>query len=239
MGVAIPKAIPGSSSRTVSRCSLAKNMYAERPRLGALGSVGGARQRAQLHPGIADYLSSSCRRRTSWIWSWSWWSSAWASWLPETGSPISARSERNGQRHRGGGAAAAALRGEGTRPGRGRATRIQGGHEASILRRRKAILRGAFLAWRVRAKLQAMGCEAYRADQLARRMWFARAEGWERGTGSAKEAAPRRRRQLAMTSGEEPGDQGNSGQTARSRRFKNWGDMMGGRRAKRGAEEVI
>merc|ERR1712000_347232 len=33
-----PKLMPGFSSRTFSRCSLAKNMYAERPRLGALGS---------------------------------------------------------------------------------------------------------------------------------------------------------------------------------------------------------
>ena len=36
---ALPKLMPGFSSRTVSRCSLAKNMYAERLRLGALGSV--------------------------------------------------------------------------------------------------------------------------------------------------------------------------------------------------------
>jgi hypothetical protein len=35
----IPNLIPGLSSRTFSRCSLAKNMYAERPRLGALGSI--------------------------------------------------------------------------------------------------------------------------------------------------------------------------------------------------------
>jgi hypothetical protein len=33
-----PNLMPGLSSRTFSRCSLAKNMYAERPRLGALGS---------------------------------------------------------------------------------------------------------------------------------------------------------------------------------------------------------
>ena len=31
--------MPGLSSRTFSRCSLAKNMYADRPRLGALGSA--------------------------------------------------------------------------------------------------------------------------------------------------------------------------------------------------------
>ena len=37
----IPKAMPGLSSRTWSRLSLAKNMYAERPRLGALGSATG------------------------------------------------------------------------------------------------------------------------------------------------------------------------------------------------------
>lgn len=36
----IPKAIPGFSDRTFSRCSLAKNMYAERPRFGAFGSLG-------------------------------------------------------------------------------------------------------------------------------------------------------------------------------------------------------
>ena len=34
-----PKLMPGLSFLTLSRCSLAKNMYAERPRLGALGSV--------------------------------------------------------------------------------------------------------------------------------------------------------------------------------------------------------
>lgn len=34
----LPNLIPGFSSRTFSRWSLAKNMYAERPRLGALGS---------------------------------------------------------------------------------------------------------------------------------------------------------------------------------------------------------
>lgn len=36
--LSLPKLIPGFSSRTLSRWSLAKNMYAERPRLGALGS---------------------------------------------------------------------------------------------------------------------------------------------------------------------------------------------------------
>lgn len=34
----LPNAMPGFSDLTFSRCSLAKNMYAERPRLGALGS---------------------------------------------------------------------------------------------------------------------------------------------------------------------------------------------------------
>ena len=38
-GGVIPKLIPGFSSLTLSRCSFAKNMYAERPRLGALGSA--------------------------------------------------------------------------------------------------------------------------------------------------------------------------------------------------------
>ena len=37
-GVHLPNLIPGLSSRTLSRLSLAKNMYADRPRLGALGS---------------------------------------------------------------------------------------------------------------------------------------------------------------------------------------------------------
>lgn len=35
----IPKAIPGFSLRTLSRCSLAKNMYADNERFGALGST--------------------------------------------------------------------------------------------------------------------------------------------------------------------------------------------------------
>jgi hypothetical protein len=39
MIVYLPNLIPGLSSRTFSRCSLAKNMYADRPRLGALGSA--------------------------------------------------------------------------------------------------------------------------------------------------------------------------------------------------------
>jgi hypothetical protein len=38
MKVDSPNLMPGLSSRTFSRCSLAKNMYADRPRLGALGS---------------------------------------------------------------------------------------------------------------------------------------------------------------------------------------------------------
>lgn len=39
LGRSIPKLMPGFSSLTLSRFSLAKNMYAERPRLGALGSA--------------------------------------------------------------------------------------------------------------------------------------------------------------------------------------------------------
>ena len=38
LGNNLPNEMPGFSSRTTSRCSLAKNMYADKPRLGALGS---------------------------------------------------------------------------------------------------------------------------------------------------------------------------------------------------------
>lgn len=47
-----PKVMPGFSLRTLSRCSLAKNIYAERPRLGALGSIGDIDQPPGLVPSM-------------------------------------------------------------------------------------------------------------------------------------------------------------------------------------------
>jgi hypothetical protein len=53
MIVDLPNLMPGLSSRTFSRCSLAKNMYADRPRLGALGSA----QQLALSLGNSMYTS--------------------------------------------------------------------------------------------------------------------------------------------------------------------------------------
>lgn len=60
----IPKLMPGLSSRTFSRCSFAKNMYAERPRLGAFGSATVSLEVAVIVE--LAYPSSSSRHRDPW-----------------------------------------------------------------------------------------------------------------------------------------------------------------------------
>jgi hypothetical protein len=65
----IPNLMPGFSSRTLSRLSLAKNMYADRPRFGALGSgalVEERRLKGETYPSCASASSP--------------WSYAWLPW---------------------------------------------------------------------------------------------------------------------------------------------------------------
>lgn len=83
MRESLPNEIPGFSSRTFSRLSLAKNMYAERPRLGALGSAMPVSPRNWY---IGRMFSSSKDTYPSfssqpWAWRPCGWSSPWAYWM--------------------------------------------------------------------------------------------------------------------------------------------------------------